>query len=583
MNSEMQYLFSYSICIGAFFFSILLIASFLLSKKNSDRQIFNESVFLLAILILLVFAGGLHTYFLTVKHINQLLIAVKIYYILTLLIAALQTVYVLSLSEFWENKSIRIVSYIGIALVAATGIVNGVAAFGFSIEKDAVLLGSGMRFAAFPMIALTAIAGLAVTIYHIFHSDYIYRIKSVLNLIGSTIGIIGGSMYGVWIFTGIGFEMALPVGLFLQSIVYVIAEITWKWNEDRLKEEEVISISKSDRDIEIMVPEYKKQAQALSAYMLQLQNAIPEKMEKVVRVRDTMTKLFETCSKGDSSIIESIEIVNNNISCFSSLTRMMEKQKEYVITTEDNLKKLDTSIKTINSNSNDIANNLSKLTKKISDGKVLVDKNSQAMQNIMLSIRKVHSLIQMINDISEQINVLSMNAAIEAAHAGEFGKGFAVVSEEIRQVSLVTLNEADTIRENIIKIIQVANKQSVMVNEINDIFSNYSKNLEELFTYILSVIDMTKSLQTQIGVISEDVNHLKAVAVRNSNHSQAEAELNMNLMEKVQAVRSFLTSIADSIVQVRFQIENVMQIQDQMIDASKEYGDLVSNLEETSR
>jgi methyl-accepting chemotaxis protein len=183
-----------------------------------------------------------------------------------------------------------------------------------------------------------------------------------------------------------------------------------------------------------------------------------------------------------------------------------------------------------------------------------------------------------INDISEQINILAMNASIEAAHAGEHGKGFAVGAQEISSVSYQTLNEADNIRKNIWDIITEAQHGADMVSQTNDTFREFSSNIERLFVYILGVIDTTKQLNRKIDIILEDMGMLKNLAMENSNRSQAEFDVNTELRKKVENLKNYINRITGLILQEKQRIEDISRSVESITTTLRENEELAITL-----
>ncbi|MFK3937574.1 methyl-accepting chemotaxis protein [Alkalihalobacillus sp. NPDC078783] len=115
---------------------------------------------------------------------------------------------------------------------------------------------------------------------------------------------------------------------------------------------------------------------------------------------------------------------------------------------------------------------------------------SQQANNANKNSRKIGEVVQLIEQISTQTNLLGLNAAIEAARSGEAGKGFGVVADEIRKLSINTKEAVQTIGKSLTEIQSSIEKLSTNINEI-------SASSEEQSATMVEFMDDTQALDVK--------------------------------------------------------------------------------------
>lgn len=152
------------------------------------------------------------------------------------------------------------------------------------------------------------------------------------------------------------------------------------------------------------------------------------------------------------------------------------------------LEQITSNIRNNTENIQKMASYSNSVTKSANDGEKLANQTTVAMEEINIQVNSINEAITVIDQIAFQTNILSLNAAVEAATAGEAGKGFAVVAQEVRNLASRSAEAAKDIKT----IVENATKKA---NDGKEIASHMIEGYKELNQNITNTINLIQDIQ----------------------------------------------------------------------------------------
>ncbi len=167
--------------------------------------------------------------------------------------------------------------------------------------------------------------------------------------------------------------------------------------------------------------------------------------------------------------------------------------------------------------------------KSVSDGQVLAQQTGSSMEEIHKKVAAITEAINIIDQIAFQTNILSLNAAVEAATAGEAGRGFAVVAAEVRNLANRSADAAKEIKN----LVEDANLKAKQGKDISDsMISGYEK-LNEIISETIHIIEdvSSASKEQMLGIeqINDAISLLDRVTQENANEANQTTQISTDV------------------------------------------------------
>lgn len=286
-------------------------------------------------------------------------------------------------------------------------------------------------------------------------------------------------------------------------------------------------MSESEKEQEARAARQKRVDDLISAFR--------EMVQSVLETVATNTSQMETTAKSLSTIATQTTSQASSVSAASEEASM--------------------NVQSVASAAEELSASIGEITRQISQTKDVVGRASEAtietdkkITSLADAAQKIGEVISLIQDIAEQTNLLALNATIEAARAGEAGKGFAVVASEVKSLATQTAKATEAISEQITNIQQETASSVDSIRSITETMGEVSSATEAIAAAVEEQGACTSEISNnvqQAAAGSNEVSHNITGVSQSAGESQASADQVLAASHNVAGGADKLRSVVD--------------------------------------
>lgn len=305
----------------------------------------------------------------------------------------------------------------------------------------------------------------------------------------------------------------------------------------------------------------RKKQEVILEDVLQIAAVLDKNSKEVHRIVSELSELTDVASNAVQEIEKGAADTAANIQLQSGLTHNIH---ELII----NASRDSENMEQISRNTAKAVNEGMSIVESLSEKAVSVIQNSDSAYNSMLKLKEkaeeIRVITELISSISEQTNLLSLNAAIESARAGEMGKGFAVVAEEIRKLAAQSKESTNEIARIVNALNEQSDKsaaevqnlrhsneeQNLMVTRTKEIFTDITGKMSELKETVDKVNEWVGKILHDNDKLVESINDISAVSEEVTASAQEASALTAQNLDKADEAKEYVNGLIDSSVKM---------------------------------
>ncbi len=318
-----------------------------------------------------------------------------------------------------------------------------------------------------------------------------------------------------------------------------------------------IEVRKSGDEVEILSRSLKTTIESVNGYITEIQRVL-DNISKgnlnisadgnyqgdFVVVKESLTKIIvslnqmmKQINQTAHSLMETAQHMGNQS---EELQRAAQNQTDAVTGLNDEAKNIQENLNNVTENTKETKARAEEIADQIADGNRKMDELHTAMEAIAENAEHITKIGRMMEDIADQTNILALNASVEAARAGDKGRGFAIVAEEVRTLAGESSEAAKSTVEMIETATRLIRQGMNLTIETSEALVEMNKGSQAVTEISGRLSEMVNIQEASLQEISGRIEDLSAITRQNLQYAENTADASTELAEESQKLTDLL-------------------------------------------
>jgi methyl-accepting chemotaxis protein len=312
-----------------------------------------------------------------------------------------------------------------------------------------------------------------------------------------------------------------------------------------------------------------------------LASSAEEASATILNIKNNTESLLSESERMNQNVTENVTSIEEITANISSINNQITEQASMVEESTASITEMISSLESVNVITKKKSESIDQLVEVVNSGsQTLVDMAGGFKTGVVDRIEGISEMANAIQQIASQTNLLSMNAAIEAAHAGDAGKGFAVVADEIRKLAETSAGSSASISKIIKEISDGVMETEIKTKKSSEAFDVINSEIQETKQAFEGIALSTQELNTGGKQILDAMTMLQEVTINVKSASEEMATGSEQVVRGQLELKDMADHVAKAMQEINGGSEQIVIAVDEIVNYSVELNRVVDSLKE---